>query len=186
MEGTTRVRFAGFFPRLAAYLIDAVLVSVSCVLLVLMLSFLMQTLFYSNQAIFFVLVLLFNAAYEVTCIGLWGATIGKRLLGLVVVHDSGAYPIGFFTSIMRFIWKSVIPIFLSSILILFDPECQAAHDKLAGTYVIYKDSLGNFRKKGRPYGPGKPQETGKKKIMVPSKDGAPPLEIVYGEADEEQ
>jgi uncharacterized RDD family membrane protein YckC len=68
-------------------------------------------------------------------------TIGKRLVGAVVVTGTGA-PLTFKQSLIRNGSKilSIIPLFIGFWWIAFSKERQAWHDKIAKTYVVQGSS----------------------------------------------
>lgn len=70
-------------------------------------------------------------------------TIGKYLMGIVVADESGQpldYGKAFTRSICRYI--SIITCGVGFLIGLFDDEGKALHDRIAGTRVITKESLG--------------------------------------------
>lgn len=82
---------------------------------------------------------------------LWGRTIGKAIIGVVVVDDEG-YPCGL-RGVPREIFGRILAVgllLIGIIWILFDAKKQGFHDKVAGTYVVYHPQSGIanwFRKK---------------------------------------
>jgi uncharacterized RDD family membrane protein YckC len=135
-------RFAGFWIRFVAYVIDVIAVGLTF-----------------GIAIFVLLVatgvididetdggsgqggngggLLLMVVYFVICWGLWQQTLGYRVLGLRLVKTDGT-PVTWGTSVVRglmFIVAS-IPLALGLIWAGFDREKQGWHDKVAGTWVI--------------------------------------------------
>jgi|CZKI01.1.fsa_nt_gi uncharacterized RDD family membrane protein YckC len=108
---------AGFWIRMAALLIDAILVGI---------IFHMTILF--MPAI---------AAYGAILWKLRGATIGGIIFGLKVVRADGK-PMDWVTAAVRALacFLSLIVIGLGFLWIAFDPEKQGWHDKIAGTVVV--------------------------------------------------
>jgi len=142
----------GFGRRLGAYVIDFVLVTIGLVLLVFVLSiFAVIALLSSGQdladqnlnlglslslyAIAFVLAWLYFAGLESSA---WQATIGKRLLRLVVTDLSGQR-IGFGRATGRYFGKLLIVI--GGWFILFTGRKQALHDLMASTLVVRREHL---------------------------------------------
>ena len=83
-------------------------------------------------------VMLIQALYYVLFTGLRGQTPGKMLVGIKVVDGEGAIP-----GVGRAIMREVIGKFISAIVfdlgylwVLWDPNRQAWHDKIAGTFVV--------------------------------------------------
>jgi len=82
--------------------------------------------------------LVINLAYEVYFLTSRGATIGKMALGLKVIRTDGG-PISMGLAIGRFFAKIVSAIILCIGFIMagFDPQKRSLHDRICGTYVIY-------------------------------------------------
>ncbi|TME11047.1 MAG: RDD family protein [Chloroflexi bacterium] len=146
--------YAGFWLRLAAYLIDFMLLSV--VELVLALGYLLM-----NQDLKALLVVkpdtystLLVVVYLVANVApVWSAvgwayfavlessplqgTVGKHALGLYVTDVQGD-PIGFRRASLRYWLKAVSDLTLAVgwIMAAFTPRKQALHDLLAGTLVL--------------------------------------------------
>jgi uncharacterized RDD family membrane protein YckC len=78
--------------------------------------------------------------YQIYLGGMVGQTIGKRWFGLRVISVRGNAPSPV-RSIVRYVALilSVLPAGLGFLWALFDRERRAAHDHLAGTYVIVDD-----------------------------------------------
>jgi uncharacterized RDD family membrane protein YckC len=125
------LRYAGFWVRTAAYLIDGVVVA----------------------AIFFVAVMIDAAigAFTLTLLAwvasivylpfFWvrgGQTPGMRPFGLRVVRDRDGGPVGVGTAILRYVGLIVgtVPLYLGLIWVAFDARKQGWHDKIAGTVVV--------------------------------------------------
>ena len=87
------------------------------------------------------LTLAISVAYTV---GFWvkheGQTPGKRAMKIQVVKTNGE-ELDWFTAGVRYIsqWVSTIPFFLGYLWVVFDKKKQGWHDKIARTYVVYKD-----------------------------------------------
>ena len=126
--------FGGFWQRLAATLLDALLFSALMTPLTLLLAGTGAPLeLLGNWLLPFVLTL-----------GCWvwlGGTPGKLLMGCEVVDaGSGARP-GVSQALLRYIgyMLSALPLGLGFLWILWDRRKQGFHDKLAGTLVIRED-----------------------------------------------
>ena len=124
---TQGVQAVGFGERLVAYIIDlVVLVFIDLVFLVL-LGPVAGRLVGALASIVYV-------------IGFWtasGATPGKMLMGLRVVTREGE-PIGGGTAALRYIGYIIsgLALLLGFLWIIWDPEHEGWHDKIAGTRVI--------------------------------------------------
>lgn len=66
-----------------------------------------------------------------------GRTIGKMALGIKLISTDGT-DIGLWESFMRWVgyYISAVFLFAGFVWSIFDPESQAWHDKIAGTYVV--------------------------------------------------
>lgn len=75
--------------------------------------------------------------YRPLCHATWGKTLGKRLLGLRVVTTDGA-PLELGKAFLRYIGYmiSIIPFAFGLLWVVFDPQKQGWHDRIAATYVI--------------------------------------------------
>jgi len=67
-----------------------------------------------------------------------GQTIGKRALGIRVLDLRTGGSIGFSRAVLRYFARilSGIPLFLGYFWMLWDPEKQTWHDKIAGSVVV--------------------------------------------------
>jgi uncharacterized RDD family membrane protein YckC len=83
-------------------------------------------------------VLLFVPLYFIVLWTLAGATPGKRLLGLRIVHR-GQATLSWPRALWRYIgyFLSALPLFLGYLWVLGDRQRQGWHDKLADTLVVY-------------------------------------------------
>jgi uncharacterized RDD family membrane protein YckC len=118
--------FAGFWQRLIAYIIDAVILTVIILILGAILSPIVWLVTYLAVAI----------GYPVIGNGL-GGTIGKRVIGLRVVQASGEIP-GIPRGLIRLLVAipSGLALYLGYLWMLWDDDNQTWHDKAAGTYVV--------------------------------------------------
>ena len=112
IENQGEVKYAGFWIRLAAWLIDVVLLSIISWGIV-------------------------NVAYF---IGFWawrGQTLGKMVANVKVVRTDGK-PVDLRTAVLRFLGYivCVLTLGIGFLLVAFDDRKQGLHDKIAGTYVI--------------------------------------------------
>ncbi|HEY4333635.1 MAG TPA: RDD family protein [Ilumatobacteraceae bacterium] len=97
-----------------------------------------------------IVVVVIGFCYEFVCIGMWGRTLGKRLIGTRVVRVDTAGPVLWASSAVRALVPlaaGVIPgigEFLSVIVYssaFFDRRRQGLHDKAAGTIVVMHRSV---------------------------------------------
>jgi uncharacterized RDD family membrane protein YckC len=114
-------KYAGFVIRLLAQIIDIIACSI------------IATIPYIGRII--------AIFYETIFIGLLGTTPGKMAFGLVVIDEKGRYPIGLVRAFLRFIGKIIsgLIIFIGFLLIIVDDKKRGLHDKIASTYVVYKE-----------------------------------------------
>jgi len=117
-------QYAGFWIRLGAAAIDAVLVGAVS-------SFLGFVFWFP---IGFVVVLL----YYWLMTGIKGQTVGKMLVGIKVVNAQGDTPDLGYAALREILGKilSAIALYIGFIWIAFDADKQGWHDKIAGTYVV--------------------------------------------------
>jgi uncharacterized RDD family membrane protein YckC len=150
-----RVRAAGFPRRLMAAVLDALLLAVTAAAVTLAAAVVLDVpmprpkelgadlllagvLDRNPMALGGVgLFLGLGALYQIYLGGIVGQTLGKRWMGLRVITMRGARP-GAIRGILRYLalLLSVLPAGLGWVWCLFDRERRAAHDHLAGTYVI--------------------------------------------------
>ncbi len=145
---------AGFFSRLEAFAIDLIILSViqlvSSALIQKILAFFQFTRLASfidsttsnpilNLTIGATVFALFMIGYFTFFWTLVGFTPGKAVLGLKVVRKGGE-KVSFGRSLLRFFayWISALPLFLGFLWVLWDPNRQGWHDKIAGTLVLYQ------------------------------------------------
>ena len=156
----TVYKFAGFWRRLVAFMIDSTIVTIIFVVLCVIasLAFFFGAMSADNNTWindlanpqnfssvlllalgFFVVV---NTAYFTYFHGATGRTPGKMLLGLQVYCADGT-PISFGTAFLRAVGYLVSSLLgtipLGFIWAAFDQKKQAWHDKIAGTVVIIKE-----------------------------------------------
>lgn len=136
------ISYASFCPRAYAYALDlfirlAVLGTVSSILAYTgkMGSGLLLILAFAQEWFYPVLFEVFNQ----------GATPGKKIMQLQVVHDDGS-PVSFSSSLLRNLLSVVdfLPVFycLGSLVSICHPMSKRLGDIAAGTLVIYKSSAG--------------------------------------------
>jgi uncharacterized RDD family membrane protein YckC len=70
-----------------------------------------------------------------------GQTFGKSALGIQVRDAGGAGPIGYTRAFLRYVGRIVssLPIFLGYFWMLWDPNKQTWHDKIANSVVVPAD-----------------------------------------------
>jgi len=127
---TAQIKYAGFWRRLAAYLVDTTVTGV-----------IVWILSYIGGIIGIVLAFVIPIVYFV---GFWawlGQTPGKAALGVKIVRLDGT-TIGIGTAILRFIGYIVssIVLYIGFLMIAFHGRKRGLHDLIAGTLVIIEPS----------------------------------------------
>lgn len=144
-----KVRYAGFSVRLIAYLVDTIVMSFVCfgVMMILGPSFLTSNYFnspedYDLSSIFRleVILIIINWLYFALMeSSVNQATLGKLALGIKVT-DLNGNRISFARATGRFFAKIIsgLILFIGYLMVIWDPNKQALHDKLANTFVVHK------------------------------------------------
>jgi uncharacterized RDD family membrane protein YckC len=145
----TPVRYAGFWIRFLARLIDwLILKAVGWVILAPLgfssAGFLMGShdigdflSFIAMQGMMMTISVAIAAAYEITLTTMKGATLGKMALGLKVVRpDGGGISAARATGRYFGTWLSGMILFIGYIIAAFDDEKRSLHDRLCETRVI--------------------------------------------------
>lgn len=122
-------RQASFGRRLAAQVIDALVVAVFSVLVALVVG---------GKGVANVVFLILAGLYYVVLEGRYEQTVGKRVLGVRVVDDSTGAPIGVLRAVLRFLvsWISLVAFFLGYLAMLGDAAGQTWHDRASRAVVI--------------------------------------------------
>lgn len=129
-------RYGGFFERLIAYIVDAIIISVVASVLYSP-GFLTES--GALDALSGLLGFVWTVGYPIYFWANTGQTIGKKLLGLKVVGpDGGTGGIGYGPAVMRLIgyFVSGFVFYLGFLWIIWDSTKQGWHDKIANTHVI--------------------------------------------------
>ena len=140
--------YAGFFVRLAAYLIDWIIVGAA--LLVIRIP--MWILFFSGSAdfvfkdfifqysVYDIILYLLKVTYFVLLTYFTGATLGKRLMHIKVISTEERKPtffeIAFRESVGKFL--AALIIYAGYIMVGVDKRKRGLHDMLSDTYVVYQ------------------------------------------------
>lgn len=145
------MQFAGFWIRVGAYLIDAILLAVVVYMLQAITGINMGASYSANfgelaaaggndaasplgSIVSFVIYLAYFAGLESSS---WQATVGKKALGLTVV-DAGGNRISPLRAVGRFFARllSAAILLIGFIMVAFTEKKQGLHDKLASTLVV--------------------------------------------------
>lgn len=139
-----KFEYVGFWRRLLAFVLDYLLLDLALSLIEVVLQ-LTGIFVFSSQVLFgsqFVLRLLANWLYfSVLESSPWQASVGKRILGIVVTDLNGK-KLSWGRAATRELCKflSSFPLGAGFLKIGFSPEKRALHDSLAGTIVISRSS----------------------------------------------
>ncbi|TMD14968.1 MAG: RDD family protein [Chloroflexi bacterium] len=128
---TTATDKAGFWIRVGAYLIDAVILFI--------VNLIVGLIFRNNQGLQSLIELIVSLGYFVY---FWsasggGQTLGMRALKIKVVKTDGSQ-LDYGGAVLRYVGLlvSFLVIFIGVIWVAFDPNKQGWHDKIASTYVV--------------------------------------------------
>jgi len=140
------VTVIGFGRRLVAYLIDAVILWVvglclSLGLVPLTASGMNQDAVAGANVAVQCVSILIALAYFVIFWATRGQTPGKMALGIKVIATDGS-PVTWGKALLRYIGYLIsgLVLALGFVWIAFDAKRQGWHDKIANTYVVYKDT----------------------------------------------
>lgn len=132
----TITRPAGFWIRLAAAVLDTVIVMVPLTIISYFITGTWEGDLYTSIA---------SLLYYLIVPVVWnGYTVGKRIVGIRIAKVNGE-KVGFGTTLMRFVVASLIYIvtlgiagIVSVFMIGLRKDKRAIHDFVAGTYVTYE------------------------------------------------
>ena len=141
MGFTTQVRYGGFWIRVVAYIIDAIILGIVGAIIITILGVnisepnLAQNSRYQGAQAFDLIVGFIYFA------GLWtvlGGSLGQRILGMRVVDANTGAPIGFGKAALRALglYISFLVCFIGVIWVAFDARKQGWMDKIGGTVVV--------------------------------------------------
>ncbi len=135
-------RYAGFWTRLLAMLLDTVIIMILLVLAVVSMVF--TGVLTLGLVVPTVPGVIMEISLLILVIVLWtqyGATPGKMVFNVVIVdRETGNLP-GVGQSVLRYIGYivSTVPLFLGFFWIIWDDKKQGFNDKIADTVVVYKE-----------------------------------------------
>jgi uncharacterized RDD family membrane protein YckC len=153
------VQYAGFAPRAAAFILDAIIISILFFFLqdsVIQAGYFTGPLLFAGTAATFgnpampvltgtavtgiILSVLICWLYSAGLTSSrFGSTVGKRIMGLKVVDFEGNR-LSFWQATIRFIAKifAGLILFIGFFMIHYSGTKQGLHDRFAGTYVVVK------------------------------------------------
>lgn len=132
---------AGFFPRLGAYLIDALILTVALSIVIVPIVLLAGRVFLENPSLmmlFYLVAALAGFGYPLYFWATQGATPGKKILNLRVVREDGVEPMGWATAALRVVGYIVsgMVCYVGFLMIAFTREKKGLHDMIAKTRVV--------------------------------------------------
>lgn len=139
---------AGPLPRAMALLIDLVLQNI----IISVMTIVGRMLYFGGfggvaDGVFAIIIFVWFNFYFVYCEAKYGKTLGKHILKLQVVSDTGR-PIGFSTAFIRNLIRPIefLPLFFGSALVvmLFNAKFKRIGDIVAGSLVVYNYQAANF------------------------------------------
>lgn len=149
----TRAAYAGFWLRFLAYIIDSLILSVAGLLVLVILMVIGFTSFrrvedWNHE---FPVFLLFSVYFPLVILGFvgqwlyfawlesseWQATLGKKVLGLVVT-DLNGQPVSFARATGRYFAKIIsnLTLLIGYVMAGFTEKKQALHDMIASCLVL--------------------------------------------------
>lgn len=144
--GSTGLRYAGFWIRFVAVLIDGVIISIVNLLVGLIPTLALiepsggtGPLFIIGTVLSVVLQYGVLIGYETYMIGRHGATLGKMAMKIRVVMPDGG-KVSYLRAFARYFAKilSSVILLIGYILAAFDSQKRALHDSICNTRVVYK------------------------------------------------
>jgi len=133
------IEYAGFWRRVAASLIDTILMIIVLALLAVPLGLMGMPIMQGHSGSF----LITDIIPMVIVVLFWlkfGATPGKQLLDCQIVDARTGHSLRLGQSILRYLGYilSTLPLFLGFLWIAWSARKQGFHDYIAGTVVIHK------------------------------------------------
>ena len=142
------VRYAGFWRRFLAVLLDGILLAIVNFIVQMAILFPAISLTPSQDPavaranlglllVVYAIQIATNFAYETILIWKYGSTLGKRVCGVEVVTAEGK-PLSYMLSVGRYFAKilSAITLMIGYIIAAFDEEKRALHDRICNTRAI--------------------------------------------------
>jgi uncharacterized RDD family membrane protein YckC len=137
-------RYGGFWIRVAAKIIDGLILTVINIALSFLVAMLITTTNDPASAIIAAAVstflnLVIAIALTTWFLGSFGATPGKMAVGLMVVHPDGSR-ITYWRAFGRYFAEILSSLILGIgyLMAAFDDEKRALHDRICDTRVVYK------------------------------------------------
>jgi len=149
IQGEVVMRYAGFWPRCAAVIIDGIVMYIANLPIGFLFGLMMPLMAQGNGelpgagfwvafAVMYFFQFLIPALYMILMHGKYGATLGKKALGLKVVMSDGK-PITYGRATGRYfayILSGMI-LYIGYMMAGFDDQKRALHDHICNTRVIH-------------------------------------------------
>ena len=141
-QPTSAARPAGFWIRVAASIIDTIVILI--VTMPILLAIYGGEYFASQEMVkgpaHFMISYVLPAVATIALWILFAGTPGKLVLGLRVVDAQSGERLELWQGIVRYLgyFVSMIPLFLGFLWVAWDARKQGFHDKLARSVVVYK------------------------------------------------
>jgi uncharacterized RDD family membrane protein YckC len=134
-------RYAGFWIRFVAVLIDGILLGIVNYILGRLFGLILGE---NSTPVASLLGWVISIGYYVVYQQKYQQTIGKKAMKIKVVTYDGKTPTMFTFFLREIIGKliSAIILFIGYLMVLWDAKKQALHDKIASTYVVYVEQAG--------------------------------------------
>jgi uncharacterized RDD family membrane protein YckC len=144
MQQGAAMNYAGFWIRVGAHIIDAIIMQVINVVLGLAFGISAASIARGGNAasitatgMFWLVSVSVALAYDVGCVGTWGATPGKMACGLRIVTAEG-YKVSYLRAFGRYFAKilSALACGIGFLMVAFDDQKQGLHDRICNTRVV--------------------------------------------------
>jgi len=135
-----------FSVRFGAKIIDGIILWLIVLLIYAATAFISGFLMakFDNPSLPFIFVVvsacfcvIFSITYTTLFLGKYGATIGKMLFRIKVIHSDGSR-IGYLKALERYVveYLSGLTLFLGYLMALFDDQNRTLHDRICNTKVV--------------------------------------------------
>jgi serine/threonine protein kinase len=133
-------RYAGFWRRLAAFAIDALILTVVLFIVAIPAAVMSP---HSPPGWYVVVLFGLPVIYGIAFIARSGRTPGMKRLGIQVTKDGESGGVGVRTAFGRYLASilSSLALWIGFLAIAWHPEKRAWHDSIAGTWVVHSNSV---------------------------------------------
>ena len=130
---------ASFGQRLGALLLDGLIIGLGGFLVVVLLAAINDALGILGYVLWIVGFFAYYTYFEG---GPTGQTWGKKALNIRVIDSQTGGQVGYGKAFLRYLVRSLLSgiLLLGYLWMLWDPEKQTWHDKIAGTFVVPVDA----------------------------------------------